>query len=63
MKTDFNRFAVLSTKADPPKNSWWADPKLQRDRKAFEQRLVTEEIRMLGSKFAGRTHDKGIREK
>jgi hypothetical protein len=66
LKTDFNRFGVLTTKPDAPTKSWWADPKLQHDRKAFEARLVEEEIRMMNvGKFAGRGHmfDRGLREK
>lgn len=62
MKTDFNKFGVLTTKAPAPSSSWWADPKLQQDRAAFEKRLVDEELRMMGGggKFdgRGRTHDK-----
>ncbi len=60
MKTDFNRFGVMTTKAAPPAHSWWADPELQQNRELFQQRLVTEELRMLGGKFGGRgrTHDK-----
>lgn len=65
MKTDFNKFGVLTTKAAAPSNSWWADPELQQDRAAFEKRLVDEELRMMGGKFGGRgrTHDKGMTEK
>ncbi len=55
-KTAFNVFGVLHTKPAPPKNSWWAEPAIQGDRVAFQQRLGTEEIRMLGS--SSFTHDK-----
>lgn len=65
MKTDFNKFGVLSTKAAAPSCSWWADPTLQGNREAFQKRLVDEELRMIGSKFGGRgrSHDKGLTEK
>lgn len=66
MKTDFNNFGVLSTKAAAPSCSWWADPTLQGNREAFQKRLVDEELRMMSQgKFAGRgrTHDKGMTEK
>lgn len=54
MKTSFNNFGVLSTKAAAPSSSWWALPELQHDRAAFEKRLVDEELRMVGSRFGGR---------
>ena len=61
MKTDFNRFGVLSTKPDAPKDSWWTAPELQGNRSAFEKRLVDEAIRMMNfGKFSGtkQTHNK-----
>jgi len=65
MKTDLNKFGVLTTKAAAPANSWWTEPALQQNRAAFQQRLVTEELRMLGGKFGGKgkMFDKGLTEK
>lgn len=48
-------------KKDAPADSWWADPKVQSDRSAFQRQLVDSEIqRMNGSKDGGPrgTHDK-----
>ena len=57
---EFNHLGGNISKPIPPANSWWAEPALQHDRLAFQQRLVTEELRMLGGKFGGRkqTHNK-----
>ncbi len=65
MKTDFNRFGVFGAdKSRPPSSSWWTEPELQHNRIAFQQRLVTEELRMLGGKFGrGPTHNKFQNEK
>jgi hypothetical protein len=49
-------------KMKPPHESWWARPELQRDRLAFQRRLVDEELdRISGNaRFGGHktTHDK-----
>ncbi len=57
---EFNHLGGNIPKPDPPSCSWWTLPELQNNRPAFQQRLVTEELRMLGGKFGGRkqTHNK-----
>lgn len=47
------------------KPSWWTDPRLQADRRAFERQFVTQELeRMQREAFGNKaTHDKFVGDK